>query len=333
MIGRWTTNGCTIPKSMSFRLGWIVFLCLSSAVAQAATLRVSAQPPFSAERLGDALRSYLDGCTVKIEPPSPGDADAQAPETGTVDVSLRKGRTLGEEPEMVLPEVVLSDGEETVIARLPGALRSEDLYRAAALKVQALLLRRTKVAPSAAATETTDRTTPSSSPETRGILVRADLAMILPTAGPWHEALDLGVGVQLGKRWRVTVAAYVEPQQAADLQGVHVTSRGIPVALSLGYAWHTGGWQGWVETAGQLAIRRTSTDATTIATESETTLSPRLGGTLAADFPVAAALHACGRVSALAVLSDTRYHVDGQLVWPAARAVVLLELGLQYGGH
>jgi hypothetical protein len=32
-------------------------------------------------------------------------------------------------------------------------------------------------------------------------------------------------------------------------------------------------------------------------------------------------------------LADARYRVDGQVVWPAARALVLVELGLQYGGR
>jgi hypothetical protein len=320
---------------MLLRLGWVGFLCVFAAVAQAAPLRVSTQPPFSAERLGDALRSYIDGAEVKIEPstntPNAKDTDAAPVVAGAVEISLRKGQTLGEDAEVVL-EVVLIDGEETIIARLPGALRSEDLYRAAALKVQTLLQRRATPTPpvATAATVAPDAT---AAPKTEKILLDADVAMILPTAGPWHEALYLGMGLQVGKRWRMGLGTYVESQQAVDLQAVHVTSREIPVSLSLGYAWHTGRWQGWLETVGQLAVRRTSADATGMVTDSDTTLSPRLGGTLAAEIAVAPALRACARVSALAVLADARYHVDKQMVWPAADAIVSVALGLQYGGH
>lgn len=59
---------------MALRLGWVGMLCLLADVAQAASLRVSAEPPLSGERLGDALRSYLDSAEIRIEPP-PGSAE------------------------------------------------------------------------------------------------------------------------------------------------------------------------------------------------------------------------------------------------------------------
>ena len=48
---------------------------------------------------------------------------------------------------------------------------------------------------------------------------------------------------------------------------------------------------------------------------------------------IAPGLRAEMRVSGLAVLADARYRVDGQVVWPAASALVLFEMGLEYGGH
>ena len=71
-------RGCAIRCSMELlmfdRLGWVAILCALAGAAQATSLRVSAEPPLSGERLGDALRSYLDGAEVTIEP-SPGAAD------------------------------------------------------------------------------------------------------------------------------------------------------------------------------------------------------------------------------------------------------------------
>jgi hypothetical protein len=54
---------------------------------------------------------------------------------------------------------------------------------------------------------------------------------------------------------------------------------------------------------------------------------------LAVAVALAPGLRAQARASVLAVLADKRYLVDGQVVWPAARALVLMEMGLQYGGR
>ena len=244
-------------------------------------------------------------------------------------ITLQKSRALGEDAE-----VVLVDGEETIVARLPGALRTEDLYRAAALKVQALLQRRMRWRQAwRRAARSTSRAV-SSAPADRGaFLLAVDLAMLVPTSGPSREALRLAAGLELGQRWRLDLGTYLEPRQTADAQGIHVTSWEIPVCLSLGFAWHTGVWQGWLEGVGHAALRKLSAEAAGIVSNSDTTVSPRAGGALGVAVAIAPGLRAHARASALAVLADARYRVDGQVVWPAARALVLVELGLQYGGR
>jgi len=312
-------------------LGWVGILCALAGVAQAASLRVSAEPPLSGERLGDALRSYLDGAEVTIEPQASvtDSVNVRPAEPGTVVITLQRSRVQGEDAE-----VVLVDGEETIVSRLPGALRTEDLYRAAALKIQALLQRRMSPAPATPTGDMlNDRATPALPPGKAGFLLDVDLAVMLPTSGPSREALRLGTGVQLGKRWRVDLGTYLEPRQTASSQGINVTSWEIPVCLSLGYAWHTGRWQGWLETVGHAAIRSFSAEAAGIVSNSDTTISPRAGGALAVAVALAPGLRAQARASVLAVLADKRYLVDGQVVWPAARALVLMEMGLQYGGR
>jgi hypothetical protein len=308
-------------------LGWVSIVCALAGAAQAASLRVSAEPPLSGERLGDALRSYVDGADVTIEPPA---SDSARPaEPGTMVITLQKSRAIGEDAE-----VVLVDGEETIVARLPGALRTEDLYRAAALKVQALLLRRVAPVPPAPVAETLNaRAAPSTPPDRGAFLLAVDLAMLVPTSGPVREALRLAAGLQLGQRWRLELGTYLEPRQTADAQGIHVTAWEIPVCLSLGFAWHTGVWQGWLEGVGHAAIRNLSAEAAGIVSNTDTTVSPRAGGAVGVAVAIAPGLRAHARASALAVLADARYRVDGQVVWPAARALVLVELGLQYGGR
>ena len=312
-------------------LGWVAILCALAGVAQATSVRVSAEPPLSGERLGDALRSYLDDAEVTIEPSS-GTAESASPrpaEPGVVVITLQKSRGFGEDAE-----VVLVDGEETTLARLPGVLRTEDLYRAAALKVQALLQRRAGSTPRLATVPVLEQGTAASAPSSwAGLLLDVDLAMLVPTSGPSREALHLGTGLQLSGRWRLDLGTYLEPRQSAYAQGIHVTSWEIPLCLSLGYAWRTGVWQGWLEGVGHAAIRRFSAEAAGIVSNSDTSVAPRAGAALAAAITLAPGLRAHARASALAVLADRRYHVDGQVVWPTTRALVLVELGLQYGGR
>jgi hypothetical protein len=315
-------NRCSIKLPMFHRLGWVAIMCALAGAAQAAPLRVSAEPPLSSERLGDALRSYVDGADVTIETP----ARDRPAEPGTVVITLQKSRALGEDAE-----VVLVDGEETIVARLPGALRTEDLYRAAALKVQALLQRR--VAAPAAAGVLNTHAAPPAPPDRGAFLLAVDLAMLVPTSGPVREALRLAAGLQLGQRWRLDLGTYLEPRQTADAQGTQVTAWEIPLCLSLGFAWHTGVWQGWLEGVGQAALRKLSAQAAGVVANSDTTVSPRVGGALGVAVAIAPGVRAQARASVLAALADARYRVDGQVVWPAARALVLVELGLQYGGH
>jgi hypothetical protein len=322
-------RGCTIGNAMLVRLGCVGILLALANVAHAAALRASAEPPLSGERLGDALRSYLDGREVTVEPAPSAALDGNLPpdQSGSVNITLRRSRGLGEDAE-----VVLVDGEETIVARLPGALRTEDLYRAAALKVQALLQRRTSVAMPPPAVGVVSEWPPPPVPVPRDrFVLDAGLAWMQPSDGLAREALRLGAGLRLGNRWRLGLGTYLEPPQSTTSQGIDVSSWEIPLWLSLGWAWHKGLWESWLDAVAHAAIRRITAKATGIVSTSDTTLSPRAGGTLGFAIGVAPGLRAEAGVSLLAVLADTRYRVDGQVVWPAARALVMVELGLAYG--
>ena len=311
------------------RLLGVGILLALAGTARAAVLRVSAEPPLSAERLGDALRSYVDGVEVTLAAPAVAADPAASPrvEPGEVGIILRVNRA-GEQDA----EVVLVDGEETILARLPGALRTEDLYRAAALKVQALLQRR--ASPGVVTWPPLDlgeRVAPSPPKQRARLWLGAGLALLLPSEGLARQGLRLGTGLGLGRYWRLGLGVYLEPPQSSKSQGIDVSAWDLPFWLSLGFAWHQGRWQGWLDAVGHAALRRVSAEAPGIVSSSDTALSPRAGGALELGLPLAAGLRASARVSLLAALADTRYRVDGQEVWPAARTLLLLELGLEYG--
>ena len=298
-----------------------------AGAAQAAVLRVTAEAPLSAERLGDALRSYLEGVEVDVTPLG-GTEDARARmEPGVVRVILHGSHASGEDAA-----VVVVDGEETIIARLPGAARTEDLYRAAALKVEALLKRRaSSVVVARPAGSVGNAQEPSRHLSADRRWLDAGVTIMLPSDGPARKGLRLGGILRLGQRWRLGLGTYAESPQSTSSQGVNVSAWEIPMWLSLGFAWHQDRWQGWLDGVGQAAVRRISAEAAGIVSNSDTTLSPRAGGALSIGVTLAPGIRATARVSMLATLADTRYRVDGQVVWPAARALLLCELGLEYG--
>ena len=310
------------PGAMVSRSVEVAILLALASTARAASLRVSAEPPLSAERFCDVLRSYVDGVEV-----TPAAGPPLAP--GEIGVNLLGNRVEGKEAE-----VVLVDGEETILARLPGALRNEDLYRSAALKVQALLQRR-------AATSTVRRSgsdlgvnegsASSPYPARDRLWLDTGLTFMLPSDGPIREGLRLGAGLGFWRRWRLGLGVYVEPPRSADREGIKVTAWEFPFWLSVGFVWHHGRWQGRLDAVGHAALRRISAEGAGIVSGSDTTLSPRAGGAFGYGIALGEGLRANARVSLLATLADTRYRVDGQEVWPAAETLLLLELGFEYG--
>jgi hypothetical protein len=296
--------------------------------ARATALEVSAEAPLSAERLSDALRSYVEGAEVAVGATDDVAEGAETPDR-RVRIRLRGSHAVGEDAE-----VVVADRDETVVARLPGALRSEDLYRAAALKVQTLLQRRQAAEAPAAPVDAIATAPPAPAPPREGrLLLDVGLGWMQPTAGQARQALRLGTGLRLGNRWRTRLAAYLEPSESSYPQGVAVSSWELPVELTLGLALHQGRWQSFIEAIGQVALHRLSAEAPGLVSTTETTLAPRAGAGVTFALAMTQGLWAEARLSLLAAVQDTRYHVDGNLVWPAARALAMLELGLLYGGR
>ena len=322
-------NGCNIDRPMFTRVFALGIFLVLAGTAQAAVLRVSAEPPFSSERLGDAIRSYLDGAEVTIvSPPGQPDLrDGASAEPGVVYVTLRRHDAAEDDAE-----VVLLEAGDTIISRLPGAMRIEDLYRAAALKVQALLQRRMAAGIADGPVGLVgDRASPEPHGPRDRLLLDADLVLLLPSDGLARQGLRLGAGLRFARRGRLGLGAYLEAPQSTHVQGIEVSTWEVPVWLSLGFAWHQGRWLGWLDAVGHAAVRRISAESPGIVSNSDTSLSPRAGGAIGFGLPIRPDLHAQAQVSVLGVLADTRYRVDDQVVSPSARMLVLLELGLAYG--
>jgi hypothetical protein len=311
---------------MLLRLAAFTICLLLASSAQALVLRVSAEAPLSVERLADALRSYVDGAEVEVAAVGRPDARDGAPTVpGVVEVALRRQGVSDEDVELVL-----LDGETTILNRLPGAMRIEDLYRTVALKVHALLQRR--VTASTAPTEVVGDRRATSRDKLDRLMLDAGLAFLVPSAGPVREGLRLGAGLRLSTRWHLLVGAYLEAEQSTRANDIAVSTWELPIFLNAGFDWHQGTWAGWLDLVGHAAVRRISAQAPEAISNSDVTLSPRVGGAAGLGIPVGRGLHLQLRLALLAVLSDSRYRVDTQEIWPSARTLGMVELGLGYRG-
>lgn len=316
--------------SMSIRL--LALSLLLSSTVQAAVLRVSAEPPLSVERLADAIRSYVENVEVETVPPARSERDDGAPTTpGAVEIWLRRPGTPDDDAELVV-----FDGDETILSRLTGTARLEDLYRAAALKVQALLQRR--LAAASGPPESVSASAPATNRKASGRLFgEAGLAVLVPSAGPTREGLRLGTGLGFARRWHLALSVYLEPEKSMQVteQGnaIDVSAWELPIALQVGCDWHQSRWLGWVDVVGQGALWRVSADSPGIVSNASVAFSPRVGLATGVGIAVGEVVHAEVRLAGLAVLADKRYRVDGDVVWPAAGFLGLLELGLAYGAR
>jgi hypothetical protein len=128
------------------RLAWLAVLLwwLPLHAAERSLLVVSARPPLDGERLADALRAYLESLDVdvRVVPAAPGSdllqalaAAQRAGEGAGVFASVRIAAS-GGSADIVLVDRV---NEKMLIATMSRPGRDQDLYRAVALKVQALL--------------------------------------------------------------------------------------------------------------------------------------------------------------------------------------------------
>jgi hypothetical protein len=310
---------------MILRVAVLALCSLVAGSAQAAVLRISAEPPLSVERLADALRSYVEGVELDFAP-EPSKRDGVAATPGVVEISLRRLGTSDDEVELVL-----LDGEETILSRLPRAMRSEDLYRSAALKVHALLERRSS-SPTAPGDALGVRETAAGNPPER-LMLDAGFAVLAPSAGPVRQGLRLAAGLRLGRRGHLLLGAYIESGQSTRVNDIDVSSWELPILLQAGLDWHQGTWAGWVDVVGHAAVRRVSAKSPDIDSHSALALSPRAGGCTGLGFAIGQGLRLQAQMSLLATLADTRYWVDGQTVSPSAKALSVIEVGLVYGGR
>jgi hypothetical protein len=325
----------------------VLLLCLALAAAPGGGSRellvVSSSAPLDGERLADALRAYLgEVADVRTAPASTsGDLRldlAELRRAGGEVRALAAVRVAGAGADTIEIQVVDRLTDKALLATIPRPPRAEDLYRAVALKVQALL-----------------RSTLAEVPEL--VRDRPELARLAdvapPRAGAARVSLETGYVVStfplggLAQQGLAFTASYASAAATilrarlearagvAVLQSAKETSGDVtlvvdqlPVDVSLGLRWS--GPRAALS-AGALAVV-SFTSATPsgppMTAPSQHAVVPSLGGVLEARWSVGARAWLFARADGLGVLAGERYLVRGATVVDTSRLQARGALGL-----
>jgi hypothetical protein len=326
---------------------WFALLALADAAGAAPPpdVVVTTTAAVNSERLADALRTYLGDYGVRV-----GVGDAEAASGGDLRHQLGEARRLGEAVRaiavvraeaatsgMIEIEVVDLATEKALVASVPRPARDEDLYRALALKIQALLRSTLSEAPEKLAPDSGPaRLAESNAPAPTAPRLSLDTgytAVSFPLAGtilhglsvrgafsprPW---LELGLGVAgLG----------AEQLQQGDVLAVASI---IPISAAARLRAERARFELLAGPSAMLAIASvgTSTSSMTTFVRDSRDLIAGLGAEGEGRVRLGSTAWAYLRASALGVLVGTRYRVQGQAVLDTSRLEVAASAGIGIG--
>lgn len=302
-------------------------------------LVVTAAAPLDAERLADALRAYLDEFHVDVRtaPAAPtGDLRGELTKTEGIGAAARAWavvRIADGTPGSAEIELVDRVTAKALVTSVPRPRRDEDLYRAVALKVQALL-RATLAEPSPSLSRSpaltriaaTAAPVPTSADHRLGL--ETAFTLVAFSGGRLRQQ---GIAVSLARRFgeRVEVALGTEALSGIDAQAGAVSASidRVPLWLAARLTARGGRWEAMVGPVGELAFLSIETSSPTLTVRSGWSVAPALGGQAGGRLRLSDRMWLCARVSALGVIVGQRYTAQGQ---PLA-SLSGLQIGFQAG--
>jgi len=337
---------------------WTVLTALSLLRAQAAVdqIVVTAAPSIDAQRLADALRVYLDEFGIRVDTRAAGEAD-----------DLRKriddARQLGEALRAVAVvraehgargsiEIELIDlaTDKALVVSVPRPERDEDLYRALALKIQAVLR--------ATLSEARADLDPRSS---LGRLVAEDRARPVATVAPptapapapspaAHLALDVGYGVvafpgdgpsfgglAVRAAWRplptleIGLATAALASATASNGTVDATATIVPLRLTARRPFGGGRTQLVVGPCLEATYIRIAAASTSMTVRSTRNVMIGAGAEAEGRVAILASAWLFARAAALGVVNGERYDVGGSPLFDTSRLQLSATVGAGLG--
>jgi hypothetical protein len=314
-------------------------------------LVVTSAPPLDGERLADALRAYLgdSGIDVRTAPAGPsGDLRHDLAETRQAGEAVRAVaavRVGGAGASTVEIQVVDRVTDKVLLASIPRPPRLEDLYRAVALKVQALLrstlaespelLRgRPDLARLAGVAATSPSPADASTPAHRLALATGYALSSFPLGGLTQQGLSVSAAYTfrnasiLGARLEAGFSLAALQSAKASSGDVTVMVDRVPVGASLALRWSGPHAAALVGVAGEIAFTSVTPSGPPMTANSQRAALPGLGGLCEGRWALGDRAWVFARGEALGMLLGERYLVRGAAVVDTSRLQASASAGL-----
>jgi hypothetical protein len=286
---------------------------------------LTAAEPLDAERLADALRTYLDEFAVDIR-------TAPAVPHGDLRAELEANAGLGE-PVRAWAVVRIADGApgsaeievvdrvtgKSLVTSVPRPRRDEDLYRAVALKVQSLLRASlTEPSPAVASSPALARLSAvsASAPAEEDHDLGLETSLVV-VGFPGGRVVQEGLAVALARRlWhqRIELALGVDVLSGIDARSgaVSATVTRLPLLFAARLARRRARWEATAGILGEAAFVSIDASSSTVAVRSGWSVAPALGGEAGARLRLGTRAWLGARVAALGVIVGQHFTAQGQ---------------------
>jgi hypothetical protein len=284
---------------------------------------LTASEPLDAQRLADALRTYLDEFAVDIRtaPPVPrGDLRDELEATAGLGASVRAWavvRIADGAPGTAEIEVVDRVTAKSLVTTVPRPRRDEDLYRAVALKVQSLL-RASLTEPSPAVSSSPVLTRLSAAnappPEDHRLGLETSLAVV---GFPGGRVVQQGLAVTLARRlWRQRIELALGVQALSGIEGragaVSATITRVPLSLAARLARRRDRWEATAGIVAEASVVSIDPTSSTLPVRSGRSVAPAAGGEAGVRLRLGARAWLGVRVAALGVIVAQHFTAQGQ---------------------
>jgi len=309
--------------------------------------------PLDAQRLADAVRAYLDDVAIRVEPRPSAAADGlrqrlddarRLGQTARATAVVRVERVIpAGEPGEIEIELIDLTTNEALIATIAAPVRDEDLYRALALKIQAMLRVRWSGAPPGPGgegrafngTAGPDATLASSTflaSAPSALSLDAGLAvMSFPLAGPILDGLDVRAGWRLSRRVTLTLGTALLGSVSASSGDVEAVASIIPVRGAALVRLAAGRAELFAGPTAELSFLRVAASSATTQVRSARHAMLALGGEGDARLALGGPLWLFVRVALLGVLNGQRYDAAGVPLIDTSRFELGSTVGLAVG--
>jgi hypothetical protein len=326
---------------------WIVLAAVlrTQAVDQVV---VTTAPSMDAQRLADALRVYLDEFGIRVETRAAADGtDLRA--------RLDEARRLGEAVRAIavvraehgargVVEIELIDlaTDKALVVSVPRPERDEDLYRALALKIQAVL--RATLSEAKAGLDPRSSLgrlvadggggAAPESPSPPRVPVALDVGygvVSFPDGGPLFGGLAIRAALRPRRTLELSLGTAALASASASSGTVDATATIIPVSAAVRRPFSMGRMQLFVGPCADVTFIKVSAASTTTPVRSRRNVMVAVGGEADARIAVLGSAWLFARAAALGVINGERYDVAGAPVFDTSRLQLSGTLGAGVG--